>query len=428
MTPAAAAMLWFWQGWLAAIVFVFPMPHTVALRNLLLLAGLLALLATWRAAPRPTLLPALKSAAWGLLATTAWLVLHSLAIAPAPPVALENLRGDWLLPVLTAVLAAFAAARTGARPALRATVAALLAHMVWMLGWQVWQWFAMGASATWPAGSVPFGGRDFQSSLNVFLLAILLADRLAVLSVGPPAALFPAGPVWAALGIALVADAALRVRNGTVVGVVLFLAATVWLARQRSRSKLLLLAVAALLGASFALEPRWSGLIESLAVGWNSPSLYWLSEDPTVRPLTPSGGQIEESAYARAAWAHQAVRGIGEHPLGLGFGRDGFGRVIAERYGFRGMVSSHSGWLDFALGAGLPGLGLLLITATLAIRGGWRHFREHDDSVGLMFCFLVGGYLLRCLLDGHLSGWRLGLFAFICGVLIGNMREKRAVT
>jgi O-antigen ligase len=85
------------------------------------------------------------------------------------------------------------------------------------------------------------------------------------------------------------------------------------------------------------------------------------------------------------------------------------------------MISSHSGWLDFALGVGLPGLALLLLATALAIRGGWRQFRQHDDGVGLMLSFLVGGYLLRCLLDGHFSGWRLGLFAFICGVLIASM-------
>ena len=88
-----------------------------------------------------------------------------------------------------------------------------------------------------------------------------------------------------------------------------------------------------------------------------------------------------------------------------------------------GMVSRPSGWLDFTLGAGLPGLGLLLLTAGLAIRGGWRQFRQHEDAAGLMLSLLVGGYLLRCLLDGHRSGWRLGLFAFICGVLVAAMKS-----
>lgn len=426
MTVPATALTWFWQAWLAAIVFVFPIPHTIALRNLLLLMGLVALLATLRRSPRPRLVavPSLKPAAWSLAATTAWLVLHSFAVSPAPTVALDNLRGDWLMPALTCTLAAFAATRIATRLAIRAVVMALLAHLLLIFFWQFWVWLAAGAVGGWPGGVVAIGERDYQSSASGFVLALLLAERLATQGAGAGFVLFPPRPGWVALLVALLGDAALRVRNGTIVSIILLLAATAMMARRQPRFIVLLLAVAALGGASLALDPRWGGLKESLVIGWQSPSPYWMNADPALRPVTTSGAPLEESAYARAAWARQALRGIGGHPLGLGFGRDGFGRFVASEYGFKGMVSSHSGWLDFALGAGLPGLALLLLSAGLAIRGGWRQFRQHDDAAGLMLCFLVGGYLLRCLLDGHMSGWRLGLFAFICGVLIAAMKSR----
>ena len=425
-----AAMTWFWQAWLAAIVFVFPIPHTIALRNLLLLIGVLALLASWRRAPRPQLLSALKPAAWGLVATTAWLALHSITVAPAPTFALDNLRGDWIVPLLTAALAAYAAARIEARLAIRAIVAALLAHMLWVLGWQLWLWVGAGMSGPWPSrlGSVPFGESDYQSSLNGFLFALLLAERVAVKCVGADVALFAGRKGWLALAVPVIADAALRMRNGTAVNLALLVAAILHLARRQPRFILLLVAVASLAGASVTLDPRWSGLKESASMGWSSPGSYWLIGNRTMRPLVPSGAQIEESAYLRTAWAHQAMLAIGEHPLGLGFGRDAFGRAIEAKYGEKGFVSSHSGWLDFALAAGLPGLALLLLSAGLAIRGGWRQFRQHDDGPGLMLSFLVGSYVLRCLLDGHLSGWRLGLFAFLCGTLIAAMKSPERRT
>ncbi len=414
---------WFWQAWLAAIVFVFPIPHTIALRNLLFLVGLLAVLAALRRSPQPLLPRTIKPAAWGLLGTTTWLIVHSVAVAPAPTVALDNLRGDWILPLLIAVLASFATARIESRLALRAVVAALMAHMLLMLVWQLQLWLATNPSDGWPAGAVPFAERDYQSTLSGLLFALLLAERLASCGAGMHNTLFAARAGWAALAVTLIADAALRVRNGTIVSVFLLLVATAAMIRRQPRFILLLVVVATLGGASLAVDPRWSGLKESFATGWSSPSLYWLSGNQTLRPVTPSGADLEESAYARAAWAHQAVLAIGEHPLGLGFGRDGFGRAIASKYGVSGFVSSHSGWLDFAIGAGLPGLALLLLAAGMAIRGGWRQFQQHDDAAGLMFSFLSGGYLLRCLLDGHLSGWRLGLFACICGVLVGSMRK-----
>ncbi|OHC61895.1 MAG: hypothetical protein A3H93_06875 [Rhodocyclales bacterium RIFCSPLOWO2_02_FULL_63_24] len=415
-------MAWFWQTWLVAVVFIFPIPHTIALRNLLLLIGLLALLPPLTRATRLPLPPALKPAAWGLAAATAWLLLHSLAVAPAPTVALDNLRGDWLQPILTAALAAFASSRIGPNRAIQSIIAALLGHMLWVFGWQLMSWVDNGMATGWPVSIIPFGQNDYQSSLNGFLLSILVAERLAVQLAGLQVAVIAARSGWVGLAISFLADAALRSRNGTVVSVVLLLATTVWIGL-RSRRMIFLAFIAIALGsASVALDPRWSGLKESLAIGWNSHSQYWLHGNKALRPPTPSGAVLEESAYARAAWAHQAVLAIGEHPLGLGFGRDGFGRAMAEKYGYPGMVSSHSGWLDFALAAGLPGLVLLLLTAGLAMRGGWRQFRQHHDAAGLMFCFLIGGYLLRCLLDGHFSGWRLGLFAFICGVLIAAMK------
>ncbi len=421
MTPTTA-MQWFWQAWLAALVFVFPIPHTIALRNLLLLVGLAVLLATLRHPRRSLRQPTLKPAAWALVAGTAWLALHSVTVAPAPTLALDNLRGDWILPLLTAALAAYAAARIEPRLAIRAVLAALLAHLLWMFGWQAWLWLAAGMSGGWPAGVVPIGERDHISTLGGFLLALVLGERLASQYAGAGGALFASRPGWAGFLVALLSDAALRVRNGTLVSLLLLTTATVAMARRQTRYLFLLLVVAALGGASLVLDKRWGGLRESLAVGWNSPSTYWLSGDPALRPTTESGATLEESAYMRAAWGRQAIEAIAAHPLGLGFGRDGFGRAVDMKYGHKGMVSSHSGWLDFALGAGLPGLALLLLAGALAIRGGWRQFRRHEDTAGLMFAFLVAGYLLRCLLDGHLSGWRLGLFAFICGVLIAAMK------
>jgi hypothetical protein len=424
MMPVTA-MAWFWQAWLAAVLFVFPIPHTIALRNLLLLIGLLTLLATLRRTVRPLSPPSLKPAAWGLVATTAWMVLHSIAVAPAPTLALDNLRGDWIVPLLTAALAAWAAAQLPRGRAAQAVTLALAAHMVWLLGWQLHLWLLAGA---WPFKATPFAAYDYQGTLNSFFLSLLVADRLAwVLEKYSPLALGQRFG-WALLLLSLASDLALQSRNSTAITVLLLLAASLALLRVWSRQwRVIAIATGmiAMVGAgSISFDSRWQGLRESTAVGWSSPSLYWLTNDAATRPVTPSGAGLEESAYLRTAWARQAVQAIGAHPLGLGFGRDGFGRAVAEKYGVKGMVSSHSGWLDFALGAGLPGLALLLLAAGLAIRGGWMSFRQHGDGASLMLCFLVGGYLLRCLLDGHLSGWRLGLFAFICGVLIGSMREK----
>lgn len=413
------------MAWVFAIAFLFVIPHTIALRNLLLLLGLVVVFATWRHPLRPSLPPMFKPVAWALIALTGWIVLQAIAVSPAPTIALGNLRGDWVMPFLTGTLAAWITVRIDSPRPIQTAISALLLHMLLVAFWQAGQWWQTGA---WPFGSMPFAERDYHSTLSNFLVALLLADRLAYIFNGQSPVYLGRWPGWLLTIAAIGTDVLIRARNGTLTILVLLLGVVIaLLIERRTRRQALLLAViitvvaGAIGAASWRNDTRWPGLVESLQVGWTSPSLYWLTNDGTTRPATPSGAVLEESAYARAAWARQAVDAIKEHPLGLGFGRDGFGRAVAEKHGVTGMISSHSGWLDFALGVGLPGLALLLLATALAIRGGWRQFRQHDDGVGLMLSFLVGGYLLRCLLDGHFSGWRLGLFAFICGVLIASM-------
>jgi hypothetical protein len=424
MNIAAGAMSRFWQAWLATIIFIFPIPHTVALRNLLLLAGLIALLWGYRKS-LPELPSWLKPAAWWLIALTAWITFHSVAVAPEPTLALEQFRANWVMPLLFGALAAWAATQLPRERATQALVVVLAAHMLWLLAWQFVLWLASDA---WPFKSTPFGAYDYHGTLISFLLAPLVADRLAwVLQRHSPLALEP-GAGWALLLLSLVADVALQSRNSTLISLAILLAAGLLLLANRSSDKRALVAIVfvALVGAgSLNFDNRWQGLRESAAVGWSSSSSYWMTGDVATRPSTPSGAVLEESAYARSAWASQAVTLIAEHPLGIGFGHDAFGRAVAMKYGHAGMGSSHSGWLDFALGTGLIGLALLLMTVGIAIRSGWQEFRGRKNAQALLVVFFVGGYTLRCLLDGHLSGWRLGLFGFILGVLIAGMKNPR---
>jgi hypothetical protein len=416
-------------AWLAAVVFVFPIPHTIALRNLLLLSGVVALVWACRKS-LPKLTPWMKPAAWWLIALTSWIAFHSVAVAPSPTLALDQFRANWMMPLLLGGVGAWAATQLPRERAAQAVVIALAAHMVWLLGWQFKLWLATGG---WPFKATPFGAYDFQGTLNSNLLALLVADRLAwIRSNYSPLALGQRAG-WALLTLSLVADIALQSRNSTVVSVAILAAGSLVLLNAQSHRRRLAIvalgAVALIAASSFRFDHRWQSLRESIVIGWTSNNTYWLTGDgepghKISPPATPSGDPLETSAYLRAAMARQSIDFLADHPLGIGFGHDAFGRAIAMKHGHSGMISSHSGWLDFALGTGFVGLALLLTTAGVAIRAGWRQFRQRQDAQALLLAFFVGGYMLRCLLDGHLSGWRLGLFSFVVGVLVAGMHEK----
>ncbi|WP_310451406.1 O-antigen ligase family protein [Sulfuritalea sp.] len=423
-----------WPVWLFLLVAIYPVPHTIALRNLLLLIGLLGLAWHWRATfqalttlwRRSTWLTA---SAWLLVALTVWMVIHALLIAPLPTMALDRVRVDWLMPLLLLATGATVAIRSRNGDALRGLVIALALHIVLVAIFQCWQWLTLGH---WPFGVMPFAERDYHSTLNGFLIALLLADRLSLLIAGTAPLNFSAGPAWGLLISALGADVLLRARNGTVVCIVLLIVAVaILLADSRCRKRwglriALVVGFAVLLGGmSVRNDVRWQGFSESMVIGIESNNLFWMTGDPNQLPFTPSGNPLEQSAYARAAWARQAVEAIARKPLGIGYGHDAFGRAIAEKYGHAGMGSSHSGWLDIALGIGVPGLALVIALGVVTVAAGWRRFRCLGDGYSLLLALTVSGYFLRCLLDGHFSGWRLALFTLIVGLLIGASAKMK---
>jgi hypothetical protein len=416
------------MAWLATVVFLYPISHVIALRNLVLAVGLMVIVLTLRHAPKPSSVPQLKASAWALAALTVWLAIHSGFIAEHPAQAFDELRGNWLQPLLIAALGALAAARLSTLNALRSILLPLFAHLLWVL---LHQLVIALQTGHWPLGEMPFAERDYQSLIVGFLAALVIAERLAWVVCQQSPLNWSRQTGWLLLAFTLAGDTLIRTRNGMVVIVVLVcvaLAASLFSLHLRLRWRGLLLVGVLLVGGLVTLsiqgDSRWSRMSESMVVGWNDANRTWVSEDIVKKLSTASGGQVEESAYMRATWARESLSFLRQQPLGIGFGPDAFGRVVQKRYGASGWGSSHSGWLDFAIGTGFPGLLLLIATAGLAVWGGWRKFWRDEDGVGLMFSFLVGGYMLRCLLDGHLSGWRLGLFSLLAGVLIGCMKRR----
>ena len=81
-------------------------------------------------------------------------------------------------------------------------------------------------------------------------------------------------------------------------------------------------------------------------------------------PFNELGQPVSASNYERISWAIVGTRFVVERPLGYGLLSLSFGRLCKEKWPDSEMSWSHSAWLDFTLGYGLPGL-LLLVAAIL---------------------------------------------------------------
>ena len=196
-----------------------------------------------------------------------------------------------------------------------------------------------------------------------------------------------------------------------------------------SRRRVILGGIAVLalaLVAGLAAGNRWKEIAGST---WSA-----LSQQADIRSISgpdianAAGSQnLDASFYLRTIWAKTGLSGIAEHPLGMGYGIDAFGRYVHERYGIPRMISSHSGWIDFALANGIPGLVLLLALALAMMRRGLRAFRTGSPA-GLALALFTFHYIVRCAIDGNLAGSRLTGFAFTAGLLwYATLRDRRAM-
>lgn len=422
-----------------ALYFVYPIPHTIALRNLILAALLgVSLFCLARGPRRPGAIDwsVFRTPAGLLVALTLWLLLQSTLISPRSAEALEMFRGDWLVALSVMFVALLSAATTPKPPfdhVRSAITLSLLIHIIAMLLYQVAIWVAVGQ---FPFGATPFAERDYHSMLATILAALALAELLARLPTKCHDKSHSLRLPIISLSLACIATLTLASRNATlIVAVLLLVGGFVFCARTQLSGKgkaitalsvALLLSFGAWLG--FETDARWAGFTEAASIAIDTDKhLTWLDTKKYPKPTTSSGKPIEESAYLRLAWAKVGAEQIAHYPLGLGYGHKAFGWAIERSYHVQtDHESSHSGLIDFTLANGIPGLVLwLALSASLAMAG-WRGFRQYGSPAGLALTLSVIAYLVRCLLDGHLSGFRLEMYAFVVGVLIMRQLQESA--
>lgn len=419
--------------WLAGLMAIHPLPHTGALRSLLILIALVHIGVLFWRRPIPALpKPGIEGGLVVLL--TGWLIVQAALFARSPAiVALADLGREWgKLLGMAAVGICLAAFIAGGRPQGRdegrlatGLFLGFFVHVPLTLAYHGWQWWRTGQL---PVGESLLGNYGYVSLLVNAALAFLLADAAGRFCWRNR--LLPMSNTGVALAIAatLAANALLTSKAGLIMTHLLgwaFLAAVL---RQGTRHRLaVVLAVMVGLGlatlASVMAENRWAGAVGAIASGVAtaetpaSPALA-TAPIPTIQsPIQRIDGK-DPSFYFRSSWASMGLQGIARHPLGIGYGADAFGRYLAAQYGVTGFVSSHNGWIDFTLANGIPALLLLLALAGALMWRGWLAFRA-GNAIGLALSLATLNYVGRCAMDGYLTGSRLTGFAVMTGVLWG---------
>jgi O-Antigen ligase len=112
-------------------------------------------------------------------------------------------------------------------------------------------------------------------------------------------------------------------------------------------------------------------------------------------PIDINGRTVNLSTYERTSWLIKGSQLIIEHPLGTGFSWSAFKYYMTKQYPGSTVEKTHSAWLDFALGVGLPGLFLTWSTIFLILKKAFRQLKSPNHGAhSWIIIFVVIGISL----------------------------------
>lgn len=422
------------------LLFVYALPHVMALRLFLLVTAFLISASAFLTALRQQQ-SELISALTIYSVLQAWMLVVALFIADQSIQSLLEWKGQWLTTTLSFVIGiGLAAILMGAQLRKPSSVIALVVAIPITL------LIAVNSSAvlydmllqeTFITHDPGITDHTANIGYAIALLEpLLVADMLS--RVGKRTPLLPVS-IWVAsfvLGMSVFALVTASSRNGLLTMLLAFILGGVMMLSELrniySRKRLAAVftistvLISAYVGIALKSDSRWKNFVETVPIAWDiDRDTLWLNSTGDDLPLTPSGEPVDLSAYNRIAWAHEAWRMLLVHPWGTEISRETFHRLELAKYGHAGMAHSHNGWLDFGLNFGFPGLILWATFLFLLARTGWRAWKEYKEPLGFALVLLVVMFAFRALFDSIFRNHMIEQFMLVAGLLIGAITLKK---
>lgn len=427
------------------LFFIWPVPHTVTARDLLLLLNLFLFgYLAWRKGWSRETARALSVPIVILAAFTAWAYIVAVFISTETAWSLGEIQSQWWRALLALFIGGCVASAAKDNPEFMSRIwlvlfAVLMLHILYVDFLGAREWLATGPDERVEGLT---GGPDMSSYLTNILFGFLLAEVLHRAAhrarMLPPPNVLLAG----ALGLALISVFAERTRNAVITLVLMLIAwGGLYLLARKGRLKRTFLLVA--VGAMFMVVLGGLGLIakardsssldslfETVSIAWDTEHYTaWQDSGQNGWPKLSNGEIVDGSVYLRVAWFKEGLKLVRDHPFGIGYGRSAFGHGIKAKYDVA-LGHSHSGLLDIMIGTGIPGAllwaGFIVSLAYLAFRR-LRAPATPDYAAALLF-FLTLDYGVRMLFDSIERDHILQQFIFLAGLAVVTMvRESPAI-
>lgn len=418
-------------GLTCALALVWPLPHTIALRNTLMvvLFAVLGPRTDWARAARLIQGP-LRAPAILYVSFTLWVLVVATTISPFEQWSLAAINGQWF--------AAFGALLIGAASAIqedpqipslvtRALLAVLVVQVAAVDIEGFWVTVYTGAWSHMARLGGLTAGPGKASYLTNFLLSGLVAE-LSLRITGRRT--LPLSGRWlAALLVLCLVSVYFEAMRNELFDVMVF-AGFIGVIGYRAYTRIaprraLWLAVGSILTVVIAtaldlmLDPRWQTLWATIPIALDTRhNLAWLNPHRFPWPRLPNGQPVSQSNYVRIAWIKEGLKSIIANPLGVGYGRQAFGHALRLRFG---NLSTNTGlnnsFLTIAIGTGIPGALLwlgwfgALAQFTVSRFSGPRAFEAR------FLLLIVLAFGVRMGLDNVMQNYTLEQFMYFSGLL-----------
>jgi hypothetical protein len=368
---------------MVGLLCIWVIPGTIALRHILLIAGCIAAVGLIRY--NWAKLRAVDTCHLPLLSISAlflWVLIHYAFFSLNSALELSEIKGLWVRSLLGAIAAVGLGIAIVKYSKLRLYFyIALFATPLINIGSYGWASY-LNHGFVKPNDFVRFLFTKIETAFFGAIAAAIATGNLIHLMAGKVDASKIIQILWWVLGLVLVLVSALvsSTKNGIAIalGLCALLAFVVLVNSMLNKSGSKVLPVTVVFTIVLLSAGIWKGHTSSAYRGWDTVfqdaalgldidgNKQWQKREGSVpAPLNSQGVEAALNTYSRFAYAAAGVRLISQYPSGYGSINQSFKglqEVAQIPHEHEGQV--HSGWIDFGLAFGIPGL--LLIFSTMA--------------------------------------------------------------
>ena len=141
-------------------------------------------------------------------------------------------------------------------------------------------------------------------------------------------------------------------------------------------------------------------------------------------PKLPNGQRADTSNYKRLFMIREGIRLILDNPIGYGYGREIFGKALSKKYHVNIHTHSHSGVIDWGIGLGIIGLIIWSAICFLILYVSFKNFVKYQNYFALLTFFLTTSFYFRMFLDSINKDHMLQQFVFFTSLALFAMQKE----